>query len=89
MDSESSVFTRRDFLHTAAIGAAVLAAGPLFQVGAKEDAMGSPMPKMYVCGICGHVEFGMAPESCPVCHAPKEKFTMNNMIFSESAEKFN
>ena len=28
----------------------------------------------YVCQVCGYPEFGRAPEICPVCGAPKEKF---------------
>lgn len=28
----------------------------------------------YVCEVCGHIEFNLAPEFCPVCTAPKEKF---------------
>jgi superoxide reductase len=32
------------------------------------------MEKWYVCLVCGHVEFGVAPANCPVCHAPKDKF---------------
>jgi superoxide reductase len=30
--------------------------------------------KMFVCGMCGHIEFGEAPEHCPVCGAPKKSF---------------
>lgn len=28
----------------------------------------------YVCGYCGHVHVGGAPEKCPVCGAPKTVF---------------
>ena len=28
----------------------------------------------YMCTICGYVCVGIAPESCPVCKAPREKF---------------
>ena len=32
--------------------------------------------KKFVCGICGYVfEGNEAPEKCPQCGAPKEKFT--------------
>jgi rubrerythrin len=32
--------------------------------------------KKYICTICGHVHEGdSAPDQCPVCKAPKEKFT--------------
>lgn len=30
--------------------------------------------KKFVCGICGYVAEGQAPNSCPQCKAPKEKF---------------
>lgn len=33
--------------------------------------------KMFVCGVCGHIEFNEAPEHCPVCHAPKTAFAEN------------
>jgi rubrerythrin len=29
----------------------------------------------YLCPICGHIEFGKAPASCPICGAKAEKFT--------------
>ena len=30
----------------------------------------------YVCNVCGYVHEGPeAPDSCPVCRAPKSKFT--------------
>lgn len=79
--------SRREFLGAAAIGAAVMAAGPVFEIAAKEDVM--PAAKdIYVCQICGHVEFGMAPDTCPVCHSPKEKFAENNKVFSEAIAKY-
>jgi len=28
----------------------------------------------YVCGVCGYVADGQAPEHCPVCEAPRERF---------------
>jgi rubrerythrin len=28
----------------------------------------------YVCGVCGNTVEGVAPEKCPICGAPKEKF---------------
>ena len=42
---------------------------------------------IFICGQCGHIEFGSAPEHCPVCFAPKDKFTQNDDVFEESAEK--
>jgi len=28
----------------------------------------------YLCPICGHIEFGKAPDACPICGTRKEKF---------------
>jgi rubredoxin len=34
------------------------------------------MAKMWRCGVCGYLHTGdEAPEKCPKCGAPKEKFT--------------
>jgi rubrerythrin len=30
--------------------------------------------KFYLCSVCGHIEFGAPPESCPVCGAKASKF---------------
>ncbi len=30
--------------------------------------------KFYLCPICGHIEFGNPPESCPICGAKAAKF---------------
>ena len=33
------------------------------------------MKKKFICTVCGYIYEGTeAPESCPVCHAPKSKF---------------
>ena len=40
----------------------------------------------YVCNSCGHVEFHFSPEVCPICHSEKEKFNLQNDVFSESKE---
>jgi rubrerythrin len=29
---------------------------------------------IYLCPVCGYIEFGQAPESCPICGTKKEKF---------------
>ena len=29
---------------------------------------------IYLCPICGNVEIGVAPDKCPICGAPKDKF---------------
>ncbi len=36
------------------------------------------MENVFVCSVCGHIEFGRAPETCPVCDAPREKFSLDN-----------
>ena len=33
--------------------------------------------KIFVCKICGHIEFQMAPEKCLICKAPKNTFEEN------------
>ena len=30
--------------------------------------------EFYLCPVCGHIEFGKAPASCPICGAKAEKF---------------
>lgn len=30
--------------------------------------------EFHLCPICGHIEFGKAPEKCPICGVPGEKF---------------
>lgn len=32
--------------------------------------------KIYLCPICGHVEFNEPPEQCPICGAKKEKYVV-------------
>jgi rubrerythrin len=29
---------------------------------------------IYLCPICGHIEFGAAPATCPICSAKADKF---------------
>ncbi len=29
---------------------------------------------VYLCPVCGDIEFGTPPEKCPICGAPKAKF---------------
>ncbi len=43
--------------------------------------------KIFICQTCGHIAFNEAPEKCPVCQSPREKFTQNDNIFKESEEK--
>ena len=42
---------------------------------------------VFICGMCGHIEFGKAPEKCPVCGSDQEKYTQNDRVFIESEEK--
>jgi len=30
--------------------------------------------KFYLCPVCGHIEFGVAPERCPICRALGSKY---------------
>jgi desulfoferrodoxin-like iron-binding protein len=42
---------------------------------------------IFVCKVCGHIEFGSAPDNCPVCFAPKTSFQQKDNVFTESEEK--
>ena len=33
---------------------------------------------IFVCGKCGYIAFGFAPDFCPVCFAKKEAFNLDN-----------
>ncbi|MFP4521888.1 MAG: desulfoferrodoxin family protein [Fibrobacterota bacterium] len=39
---------------------------------------------IFICNVCGHIEFNSQPEKCPVCFA--SKFTQNDNVFKESEE---
>jgi rubrerythrin len=32
--------------------------------------------KIYICPICGDIEFGTPPESCPICKAKGSSYVM-------------
>ena len=34
-----------------------------------------PAQAIYVCPVCGNTVLGKAPDKCPICGSPKEKFT--------------
>ena len=34
-----------------------------------------PAAPIFVCGICGNTVLGEAPDKCPICGAPKKRFT--------------
>ena len=42
---------------------------------------------IYICEVCGHISFGNAPETCPVCFSTKDKFVQNDKVFEESKAK--
>jgi superoxide reductase len=81
---------RREFLNAAAAGAVLLASAPALEAAAKgktsTPASRAASSKLYVCDMCGHVEFGSAPEFCPVCHA-EERFAGKDSIFSDAMAK--
>jgi rubrerythrin len=33
-----------------------------------------PVSEIYLCPVCGHIEFGKAPDFCPICGAKGSKF---------------
>ncbi len=33
-----------------------------------------PQDKIYLCPVCGNIEFGVPPETCPVCRAKGSSF---------------
>ena len=35
-----------------------------------------PKADIYVCSICGNTVVGSAPDKCPICGAPKDKFML-------------
>lgn len=76
--------SRRSFIEASAIGAAVIASGALFRTQATDNGEKKTL-KLFVCSVCGHVEFGSAPDACPVCHAPRDKFNQDDSIFTDAA----
>jgi superoxide reductase len=42
---------------------------------------------IFICGVCGHVEFNRVPDSCPVCSSAKDKYSQKDNVFIESEEK--
>ncbi len=94
--------SRRYFLSSAVVGVSLLVSGSVFAGAAKDEAApsapsqqkaktetassSSAQQKIYVCSVCGHMEFGDAPEFCPICNA-EEKFSQNNSIFTDAVAK--
>jgi superoxide reductase len=77
---------RRAFLEASAMGTVIAATGGLFKLSGG-DAPAKSGPAIFVCSVCGHVEFGVAPEYCPVCHAAKDQFTRNDSVFKDAIAK--
>jgi len=44
---------------------------------------------MFVCKVCGHIAFGEAPSSCPVCGAPKTAFALTPDAIKKPADPNN
>jgi desulfoferrodoxin-like iron-binding protein len=88
--SQNSV-SRREFLQASAVvGVTALAVGQVTRVlGAAAAAPAPTQGKMaiFVCEVCGHVEYGSAPAACPICHAPKEKFRQDDGLFTDAEAK--
>ena len=42
---------------------------------------------LFDCAVCGHIEFGSAPNRCPVCSSSKDRYKQNDRIFIEAEEK--
>ncbi len=43
--------------------------------------------KLFICQVCGHIEFNALPDICPVCGSPKDKYVQNDNVFKESSAK--
>jgi rubrerythrin len=48
----------------------------LYQMALEAVAQGKDLAEVsfYLCPVCGHIELGKAPESCPICGTKGEKF---------------
>jgi len=40
----------------------------------------------YVCGKCGYIAFGQAPDTCPVCGAPRKAFELDPGAIKKPAD---
>ncbi|MBI4892264.1 MAG: rubrerythrin family protein [Acidobacteria bacterium] len=51
----------------------------LYQLALEAVAAGKDLTEVefYLCPVCGHIELGKAPESCPVCGAKAARFVVN------------
>jgi len=41
---------------------------------AAEQGKDLEVSNFYLCPVCGHIEFGEAPDSCPICHVPGDMY---------------
>jgi superoxide reductase len=85
---EQQQINRREFLQSASVaGMAALSFGSTFKALAAETVTSAKMG-IFICSVCGHVEFGSAPEVCPVCHSPRDKFHRNDTVFTDDEAKY-
>jgi len=49
----------------------------LYKMALEAVAQGKDLAEtnFYLCPVCGHIEMGNPPETCPICGAKREKFT--------------
>ncbi|WP_321472227.1 rubrerythrin family protein [uncultured Paludibaculum sp.] len=49
----------------------------LYKLALEAVAEGKDLTELsfYLCPVCGHIEFGKPPESCPICGAKAERFS--------------
>ena len=40
----------------------------------------------FICGKCGYLAFGQAPDVCPVCGAPKQAFELDNSAIKKPVD---
>jgi len=41
---------------------------------AAEEGKDLEVSNFYLCPVCGHIEFGEAPDKCPICGVPGDKY---------------
>ena len=62
--------------HAAAVAKAVKDNDPaILLVGASAQGKDLAETRFFLCPVCGHIEMGAPPETCPICGAKREKFT--------------
>ncbi len=50
----------------------------LYQLALESVRNGQDLPesKIYLCPVCGHIEFGTPPETCPICKAKGSAYVL-------------